>query len=74
MAVQRSSACVALLVLALAGCSSTGGVADRRDECRGKRSSCMYEGAYEHGERDYAIEEAARLNKAELKRLRRSSR
>ncbi len=31
----------------------------------------MYEGRYESGERDYAEEEARRLNRAALQRLRR---
>ncbi|HET8597641.1 MAG TPA: hypothetical protein VFM22_07770 [Castellaniella sp.] len=32
--------------------------------------NCGYEGAYEPGEKDYAEEEAARLNRAQLSRLR----
>ncbi len=34
----------------------------------------MYEGSYEPGEEEFAEEEAARLNKAAQKKLRRSSR
>ncbi len=62
----------ALLLLALAAGCSAG--ADLTNKCRWNRSSCMYEGAYDPGERDYAEEEAARLNRAELKRMRRGSR
>ncbi|AMG40484.2 hypothetical protein AL504_30825 [Achromobacter xylosoxidans] len=41
-------------------------------ECRVSRSSCLYDGKYEVGERDYAEDEAKRLNRAELERLRRA--
>ena len=41
-------------------------------ECRVSRSSCLYDGKYEVGERDYAEEEAKRLNRAEMERLRRA--
>ena len=41
-------------------------------ECRVSRSSCMYDGKYEAGERDYAEDEAKRLNRAEMERLRRA--
>jgi hypothetical protein len=61
---------VSLLVL-IAGC---GTASDLANECRWNRSSCMYEGTYDPGERDYAEEEAARLNRAELRRIRRGSR
>ncbi|WP_419761609.1 hypothetical protein [Achromobacter pulmonis] len=37
------------------------------------RSSCIYEGKYEAGERDYAEDEAKRLNRAEMERLRRAT-
>ena len=68
-----------LLLVLVSGCSvpglgDSGRGDERRNECRWSRSSCMYEGAYDPGERDYATEEAARLNRAELRRLRRSSR
>lgn len=66
------------LVALVSGCSLWGGddastetsYAERPSECRWSRSSCMYNGKYESGERDYAEEEAARLNKASLARLR----
>lgn len=64
----------ALFFIALvSGCSSVG-VRDsgRNSECTWSRSSCMYEGAYEPGERDYAEQEAKRLNQAASERLRRS--
>ncbi|CAB3838915.1 hypothetical protein [Achromobacter ruhlandii] len=41
-------------------------------ECRVSRNSCLYNGKYEVGERDYAEEEAKRLNRAEMERLRRA--
>nr|WP_066418130.1 hypothetical protein [Bordetella ansorpii] len=63
--------CGAALVLAatLAGCSS--GRPDepkRSSDCSWWRS-CMYEGQYEPGERDYAEEEAARLNRQQSRRM-----
>ncbi len=65
---------VAVLFVALiAGCSSgSPRVSDLGNECK-IRSKCMYEGSYEPGEREYAEEEAARLNKAASRRLRRSN-
>lgn len=41
--------------------------------CLWNPGGCIYEGAYEPGERDYAEQEARRLNQAALQRLRRSS-
>ncbi|MCW0206427.1 MAG: hypothetical protein OJK14_04975 [Achromobacter sp.] len=71
--------CLAALV---SGCSSIGlGKPERQTssaskvsaECQLSRSKCLYEGAYESGERDYAEEEAKRLNLAEVERLRRGA-
>ncbi|CAM4237722.1 Uncharacterised protein [Bordetella pseudohinzii] len=42
------------------------------NECRWNRSKCLYDGKYEAGERDYAEQEARRLNLAEVERLRRA--
>jgi len=39
--------------------------------CRWNPRACIYEGSYERGERDYAEEEARRLNQAALRRMRR---
>jgi len=68
---------VALFLAALvSGCSMIGlGDTDggRDSECRWSRSSCMYEGKYEPDERDYAEEEAKRLNQAESRKIRRKS-
>lgn len=47
---------------------------DRGDACKRNRSSCLHEGAYEPMERDYAEQEAKRLNRIALERLRRSTR
>lgn len=61
------------LVALVSGCSLMGGgEGERSNDCRRNRSSCMYEGSYEKGEREYAEEEARRLNQAEQGRLRRS--
>jgi len=54
------------------GRGGEGGEADKSNECKWNRSSCMHEGAYESGERSYAEQEAKRLNQAALKRMRRS--
>lgn len=58
-----------LLVGLLAGCGSRGEVVNK---CRLNPQSCSYDGGYEPGEREYAEREAARLNRAESGRLRRS--
>ncbi|KAG1078831.1 hypothetical protein G6F57_012729 [Rhizopus arrhizus] len=79
---------VALVLVALvAGCSSilpgasssspgTGSSAASErvvsDNCKFFRSRCIYEGSYDAGERNYAEQEAKRLNTAELERLRRA--
>lgn len=77
MSIQTLSRCgVALfLVTLVSGCSLMGGGAGsgRTDECKWNRSACMYNGAYEPGEKDYAEQEAKRLNQAQSERLRRSS-
>ena len=82
---QTFSRCgVALfLVAVVAGCSSSGPTRGapsayagpdrasvRQDDCRRNRSGCIYEGAYEPGERDYAEQEAKRLNRASAVRMR----
>jgi len=79
MSIQTLSRCGLALLIAVivSGCSSAGpGEPDRRvsrvsDECKWNRSKCLYEGAYEPGERDYAEQEAARLNRAQAVRIRR---
>lgn len=43
------------------------------NECTYNVQSCMYEGPYEIGERQFALEEARRLNAESLARLRRNS-
>lgn len=72
---------VVILVGALAsGCSSDGAPTSSSagraltvydDTCKGNRRACIYEGSYEPGERDYAEEEAKRLNRAQAARIRR---
>lgn len=71
----------------VAGCSSSGpglfsprasgtgasGPVAGSDQCRVNPRSCIHKGQYESGERAYAEYEAARLNQAELERLRRNA-
>jgi len=86
MSIQTLSRCgVAIFAAALiAGCSSSGSktpnqaaaksyssTARSGGECA-SRGKCIYKGAYESGERNYAEAEAKRLNMAELERLRRA--
>ncbi len=79
MSVQRLSLSgVALCAITLvSGCSMFGfgddEGADARvsSECQRSRSSCMYEGRYEPNEKEYAEQEAKRLNKASAAKLRR---
>ncbi len=83
MSIKTLSRCgaVILLVTMVAGCSLTRPSAPGRNatsarsssECSWFRSSCLYDGAYEPGEREYAEQEAQRLNQAEAQRIRRSS-
>lgn len=44
------------------------------NECTWNPDSCRYEGSYEPDEEVYAEQEARRLNRAALERLRRGSR
>jgi len=77
MSIRILSRCgIAIFVGAIAaGCSMMGTETPARgDECRWNRSACLYEGAYEPGERDYAEHEAARLNQAAVEKLRRGAR
>ena len=75
----RCAAAVAMSTL-LAACSvfsdsdepASVAVTERSNECRWNRQSCIYEGRYESDERDYAEEEARRLNQAQAARLRRA--
>ncbi|HLU04695.1 MAG TPA: hypothetical protein VKZ94_18155 [Advenella sp.] len=53
----------------IAGCSGGGRIGSLGGECAWYRSSCSYEGPYEADEKDYAEEEAARLNRAQSSRL-----
>ena len=46
---------------------------NRVDECTGNRSRCMYEGSYDKDEKEYARQEAARLNRAQSLRMGRRS-
>ncbi|MFW7343552.1 hypothetical protein V0R37_18665 [Pollutimonas sp. H1-120] len=85
MSIRTLSRCAAVMFLAAlaSGCSihdlgfgsgpGAGSASSGDGACRWNRSSCMHEGRYEPGERDYAEEEAKRLNQAQSARLRRSS-
>jgi len=84
MSIQILSRLAAALCFAalLAGCSS-GKDAGRSGslgsspasspdlKCRISRSSCLYNGSYEPGEKDYAEQAAKDLNQAEYERVRR---
>jgi hypothetical protein len=72
------SACTVTKPTTSVGTPSGPGVSSRgsasagvTDQCKSNRKKCLYEGSYETGERDYAEQEAKRLNLAELERLRR---
>ena len=79
MLIQTLSRCgaVALSVAFVAGCTVTqpeqSAMTEKRidNKCRWNRSSCLYEGSYESGERAYAEDQAKRLNRAQAERLRR---
>ncbi|WP_066452731.1 hypothetical protein [Castellaniella caeni] len=63
-----------LLTALLSGCGSAPertSAVHRDTQCRLAPSSCQYNGAYEPGERDYAEEEARRLNQAQTAKLKR---
>ena len=66
----------ACLVALVSGCSFFGhssddhGAAAYSSECRSNPKSCQYEGHYEPGEENYAVQEAKRLNEAQSARLR----
>ncbi len=64
---------LATLVIAggLGGCSSKRDVVVADPACRANPASCIHEGAYDAGEREYAEREAARLNQAARAKLRR---
>lgn len=80
--ISRCGAALFFVALA-AGCSSSKpSAADKAsmseatparasNECKANRRKCLHEGSYDVGERDYAEDEARRLNLAEAQRLRR---
>lgn len=79
MITQRFALATILIALAaaLSGCSGTrhsssssSGAPFAVDPSCSRSSSCMYNGHYDPGERDYAEQEAQRLNEAEYERLR----
>src|SRR3546814_5179414 len=79
MSIRTLSRCGAALFFAalVSGCSvldfgsdsgpraGTASSSDGDGACRWNRSNCMHEGRYEPGERDYAEQEAKRLNQAQ---------
>ena len=75
MSIQTFSRCAVVLSLAVfitgcgGGASTKPVAAELRNDCKWHRSSCLYEGSYEPGERDYAEQEAKRLNEAQSIRL-----
>lgn len=69
------SRCGALVLLALmAGCGTNSSAPPPAHECGRNPGGCLYEGAYEPNEREYAEKEAARLNRDALRKLRRGAR
>jgi uncharacterized protein YceK len=86
MSVQTLNRCgvAPFFVALISGCSSvhspaSSGTSGRgvtsnpmEAQCRSNPRSCLYNGQYEPGERDYAEQEAKRLNQLESARLRRS--
>lgn len=70
----RLGAVLCLGVL-ISGCSTphrrSQGPLELNNPCRLNQASCNYNGQYEPGERDYAEQEAKRLNQAEIQRLKR---
>ena len=83
MTTQRFALATILIALAavLSGCSgmrhpspssSSSGAPFAVNPSCGRGSSCMYNGHYDPGEREYAEKEAQRLNQAEYERLRSS--
>ncbi len=74
LSIRTPGRCGAALLFAVlvSGCSSSSvpGFSALANECTWNRKACLYEGAYEPGERDYAEQEARRLNQAALGRLR----
>jgi len=82
MFIKTLNRCGLALFLAaiVSGCSLLGSGSsghdyahERVDHCKSNRSKCLYEGAYEAGERAYAEQQAKRLNQAAIERLRRSA-
>lgn len=71
---SRWGAALFLIVLTCACTVTHPKASDRGGDCKWNRSSCLYEGAYEPGEANYAEQEARRLNQAESVRIRRSGR
>lgn len=77
MSIQRFSRIGAplLFIILISGCASgsgSRGTVNREGQCGWSPGNCMYDGAYEPGERDYAEQEARRLNQAQLQRLQRN--
>ena len=69
---------IALLATLISGCSMFSSSPSPQprssglfNKCTWDPESCRYEGSYEPGEREYAEDEARRLNQASLDRLRR---
>lgn len=58
-----------------AACSMVGSGSSHSffNECTFSFGGCMYEGSYEPGEEKYAEEEAKRLNRQQLERLKQQS-
>ena len=73
MSIQTLGRCGVVLCLAalMAGCMSSRTTSKLFNQCTWDRDGCLYEGSYEPGEREFAEEEARRLNKAQLRAVTR---
>lgn len=73
-ALSRFSATLFLVALT-AGCSMSRLESPRSffNACTFSFGGCMYEGSYEPGEEKYAEEEAKRLNREQIEKLKRQS-
>jgi hypothetical protein len=62
---------VLFLAAIASGCASRGSATvSRNPQCAVAPGSCLYEGSYESDEKDYAEQEARRLNRAQLIKMR----
>lgn len=63
------------LSLLIAGCGGPSAIERQANnvDCRWNVESCMYDGSYEPGEREYAEQQAKDLNREAARKIRRRS-